>query len=196
MHDYSISGYGRFRFVYFLTMLAVLLLPLVTTLGGWIGVTTNLTTFSVFAGLFFIFDNWLWRQQVVSWFLKTPDLAGQWICSGKTNSVDGVARDWSGKITISQTWSKISIALETETSTSISIIARLNSVAGQGFQLIYNYSNETKVRDPKLLGHAGTSKLLISKDLKSATGTYFNDHPRPTSGSMVWKRIKKEPKEN
>ena len=125
-----------------------------------------------------------------------PDLSGQWICSGKTNSVDGVARDWSGKITISQTWSKISIALETEMSTSISIIARLNSVSGQGFQLIYNYSNETKVRDPELLDHAGTSKLLISKDLKSATGTYFNDHPRPTSGSMVWKRIEKEQKEN
>ncbi|MBK9187364.1 MAG: hypothetical protein IPM33_00245 [Phycisphaerales bacterium] len=149
------------------------------TLGG-------VSAMSVFSFLYLLFDRVLWRWRWARRFLLVPDLTGTWRCDGKTLFKDGVVHDadWSGTMTIRQSWSRIRIVLTTGKSSSQSIAASVFQEAGSGFRLIYHYDNKPGLGERELARHCGLCNLLFNENLDSASGEYFTDKDRMTAGTM------------
>lgn len=189
MHTYSMKDCARERYIFYLALLAVALLAIAKQYAGFFGVAISITTVSVFAAMFFIFDHWAWRVAWLSKLVGIPNLAGQWNVTGQTNGADGQPREWTAVATIVQTWSRIAISLETDTSRSRSGMAALECDPGHGFRVVYGYANEPKGTGGELNSHRGTCEVVFSSDLTVGQATYFNDHQRRTCGMMTWKRI-------
>ena len=143
----------------------------------------------IYGGLYWLFDQHVWKLPRLSKLLKVPDLTGTWVCHGQTLKADGTPdRDWSAELAIVQSWDRLRVRLKTAQSTSQSIAAALVYDQADGYRLLYNYRNEPGIGQPHLSGHRGSAELLFSPDLKSAKGEYFNGHGRYTFGTMQLER--------
>lgn len=143
----------------------------------------------IYGGLYWLFDQHVWKLPHLSKLLKVPDLTGTWVCRGQTLKADGSPdRDWSAELAIVQSWDRLRVRLKTAQSTSQSIAAALVYDQADGYRLLYNYRNEPDIGQPQLSGHRGSAELLFSPDLKSAKGEYFNGHGRYTFGTMQLER--------
>lgn len=153
-----------------------------------LGETGQVILWPVTAALIFpfahlAFDRWLWKWRRVSKLLKIPDLNGEWDCQGRTTSVDP-PREWTGTVTIDQTWEKIKVHLKTGQSSSHSISAALVHEPRVGYRLMYSYRNTPKIGEPELATHVGFCEFIFDEALTGADGEYFNNHGRTTSGRM------------
>lgn len=145
----------------------------------------TLTTGVVYAAFHWLFDTQIWKIPLASHWLGIPDLNGTWDVAGKTLDSDkNVCFEWTGQITITQTWEKICVRLKTATSRSFSISAALAFEQGAGFRLLYNYQNEPDLDQAALATHVGFCELLFAEDLRAADGDYFNSKGRSTFGTM------------
>lgn len=186
MHDYSVRGHARERQIYLLAAVAFSVMPLLTSLSGWIGVSISIGTATVFGIVFWLFDRFVWRWNPVRKALGFCDLNGNWKVGGQRLNADGsVASEWTGKMTIVQTWSRISVVLTTDNSLSRSGPASLTREEGLGHCLLYNYTNEPEPNHPELQIHRGTCELRFADSCADATGVYFNDQHRLTFGRMT-----------
>jgi len=140
-----------------------------------IQVTWSIGSFTLFSLLYFLFNMLIWK---FSWFgkiLKFPNLTGQWACQGASENLKSRSQyDWTGTITIVQTWDKILISLKT-TSRSKSLIGGIRYVPGVGYEVSYHYENTPPVDAIELKKHEGFCVLTFANDLKSAEGWYFNN---------------------
>ncbi|MEZ5941135.1 MAG: hypothetical protein R3C18_07075 [Planctomycetaceae bacterium] len=196
MHDYSMRGHPRERLIYFLAAAAFSIMPLITTLSGWLGVGLAATNFTLFGLLFVAFDRFIWRWWPVRRILGLPDLNGKWNCEGQQYDENGNAgRSWEGTITIVQTWSRLCVATKTETSRSRSGPASIEKDEGHGFRLLYTYQNDPMPGQPNLTPHRGTCELVFDEDCTQATGIYFNDHHRRSFGRLTLTRSQENQKE-
>lgn len=192
MHDYSVRGHARERQIYWLAAAAFSVVPLLTSLSGWLGVTISIGTATIFGIVFWLFDRFVWRWWPVRKALGFCDLNGKWTVTGQRLNADGsVANDWTGNLIIVQTWSRISIVLKTDNSISRSGPACLTREEGVGHCLLYTYSNEPEPGQAGLQIHRGTCELRFADSCAEATGVYFNDQHRLTFGRM--KLAKQEP---
>ncbi|MDP1558210.1 MAG: hypothetical protein Q8K59_13190 [Nitrosomonas sp.] len=160
MHDYSIDKHPKEKVLFFLALIAITAAPIIKGLAevlvsllevstGWSSApVVAIPVFGLFAGLYFLFDKYLWK---ISWLRKVllvPDLNGKWSCDGHTNlkNAEPVGYDWKATISITQSWSKILIHLKTSQSESKSISASIYHEAGVGYRLL-----EKRGRYPLLL---------------------------------------------
>jgi len=144
---------------------------------------------AVFLVLYWLFDRHIWRWRRIGALLKVPDLRGEWNCVGRTLNQDGSTRfEWSGTVTIVQTWDKLRVRLRTKQSGSNSMAAALLYDEADGFRLLYNYRNDPRIGESELSAHLGCAEVVFSKDLKSGEGEYFNGHGRNTFGTMYLTR--------
>lgn len=144
---------------------------------------------AVFGVLYWILNKWAWKWPGIGLMLKVPDISGTWDCSGKSLNSDGsTMNEWTAKVIIVQSWDTLRIRLTTERSGSSSISAALAYDSVDGFVLLYHYKNDPKADAAGLASHTGCSVMTIDKDLKSATGDYFNGRGRMTFGTMKWKK--------
>ncbi|MGF6773795.1 hypothetical protein P3T18_006309 [Paraburkholderia sp. GAS199] len=142
---------------------------------------------AIFGFLYWVLNKWAWKWPGMGLALKVPDISGSWDCAGKTlDSTGSVKYDWQAEVTIVQSWDKLRIRLTTRTSGSSSIAAALAHDSVDGFVLLYHYKSDPKADAVGLTSHTGCSVITISKDLKSATGDYFNGRGRMTFGTMIW----------
>ncbi|MFM0722390.1 hypothetical protein PQQ53_01695 [Paraburkholderia strydomiana] len=142
---------------------------------------------TVFGLLYWVLNKWAWKWPGIGLALKVPDISGIWDCAGKTLDGDGSTKyEWQAEVTIVQSWDKLRIRLVTKTSGSSSISAALAHDSVDGFALLYHYRNDPKAGAAGLASHTGCSVMTIAKDLKSATGDYFNGRGRMTFGTMDW----------
>ncbi|MFZ3484768.1 hypothetical protein QP045_16205 [Sphingomonas sp. 3-13AW] len=145
---------------------------------------------TIFTILYWFLDKHAWRWAPVGGWLKAPDLSGVWSCHGTSLKPDGsVDRDWTGTVTIVQSWERIRVRMKTDHSGSNSIAAALVCDEADGFRLLYNYRNDPKAGQPDLQSHRGFAELVFSHDRASAEGEYFNGQGRFTFGKM---RLTKE----
>jgi hypothetical protein len=146
---------------------------------------------AVFGFLYWVLNKWAWKWPGIDVALKVPDISGTWDCVGTTLNSDGSTKyGWNAEVTIIQSWDKLRIRLATKTSGSSSISAALAHDSVDGFVLLYHYRNDPKVGATDLASHTGCSVMTIAKDLKSATGDYFNGRGRMTFGTMNWTKRK------
>ena len=192
MHDYSLRGHPRERLIFYIAAAAFSLMPLITTLKGWIGVGVAITTFAIFSVLFVLVDRVVWRMGLVRRLFRIPDLNGDWDCIGSQIDEHGnVTNEWAASVSISQTWSRISVALQTGSSRSRSGPASIECDEGHGFRLLYTYQNEPAPGQQPLSPHRGTCELIFDNTCQAADGLYFNDHNRKSFGRMKLTRKQK-----
>lgn len=186
MHGYSVSGLYRPTLIFPIAFLAILLCPAVNWCLSCFGLIGSIASSSVFFGLL----AWIeWHGWKITWWRKlfrTPNLNGVWKISGTTSGADGVERHWEGAVTIVQTWSRLSIALRTGESISQSTVAGITTVHGQGCFLVYNFENRRLIKEKELIDHRGTCEVLFANDFKTASGLYFTNHDRRTTGQITW----------
>lgn len=141
----------------------------------------------VFGILYSVLNKWAWKWPGIGLALKVPDISGTWDCIGETLQDDGSTKyNWQAEVTVVQSWDKLRIRLVTKTSGSSSISAALAHDSVDGFVLLYHYRNDPKAGTTGLASHTGCSVMTIAKDLRSATGEYFNGRGRMTFGTMTW----------
>ncbi|MBB3398823.1 hypothetical protein [Rhizobium sp. BK060] len=145
----------------------------------------------VFSVLAWILSRHAWSWRIGQSLLQIPDLRGDWICKGHTIETNlNPTYDWSGTITIVQSWDKIRIRLKTDTSASNSKSAALIKDEADGWRLFYSYRNDPKIDQTELHTHKGFAEILFNKHLTGGEGEYFNGHGRYTFGTMKLERIK------
>lgn len=205
-HEYSIIGHDRASVGRYLGAAAGLLASvaaILITLGfdlakrfGFSEGGASLVIFPLNAATFYFlghlaFNKWIWRRKLVQAILGVPDLNGDWDCQGLTKDNNGnVTYEWNATVTITQTWEKIRVYLNTGQSSSRSKSASLVKEPGRGYVLMYSYQNDPRIGEPELRTHVGYCELQLSEDLKVAEGDYFNNKGRVTFGRM--KLVKKE----
>jgi len=198
-HEYSVVGHSRSRIGSYialisgsvaggLTALAGLAISFLDKL-GYMNIPTiivwPLTGGGVFALLFILFDRFIWRWPRFRSLVGVPDIAGVWSLSGQTYDQDNNPTfRWSGKITITQGYEKITVHLKSAQSESKSISAAIVNEGDHGYRLIYSYRNEPKPGERELQSHIGHCELLFGPDRQTAEGIYFNGLGRVTSGTM------------
>ena len=142
---------------------------------------------TAFGLLYWVLNKWAWKWPGIGHALKVPDISGTWDCSAKSLEGSGSIKfEWLGEVTIVQSWDKLRIRLATKTSRSSSISAALAHDSVDGYVLLYHYRNDPKIGTVDLASHTGCSVMTIAKDLKTATGDYFNGRGRMTFGTMNW----------
>ncbi len=126
-HEYSIMGHSRATIGRYLGALAAWIAAGSAALTGLVTwaihslgfaalitpiVIVPVSVVLVYPIAHFAFDRFAWKYAGL--ILKIPDISGIWNCEGTTLSDDGsVTHTWKAKITISQTWEKIHVALRT-----------------------------------------------------------------------------------
>jgi len=204
MHDYSIDKHPKEKVLFFLALIAITAAPIIKELAEYLVSLLEVSTgwssspvvavpvFGLFAGLYFLFDRYLWK---ISWLRKVllvPDLNGKWSCDGHTNlkNAEPADYDWNATVSITQSWSKILIHLNTSHSESKSISASIYHEAGVGYRLLYQYNSKPNVNELDLNIHSGSVELLFTEVTASASGSYYTDRHRTTVGTMNLKREK------
>jgi hypothetical protein len=136
--------------------------------------------------LYEAFDKWLWRWFRRLGIVKVPDIQGQWEVEGYTSFEQ--MKPFKAKATIRQTWTHISVYLETEYSASRSLAASLLLNQPEGPTLIYQYRNEPKPNAEKTMhAHMGTA-LLRLKNAEYMEGEYYSGRDRQNYGSLILRR--------
>lgn len=198
MHDYSVDRHPKEKVLFVLALLAITSAPVLQELAeqlvAYLGVAAGWSSapaiavpvFSLFIGLYFVFDKYLWKIGWLRRLLLVPDLNGTWKCTGQTTLKDSKPADiaWEARIVITQSWSRILIHLSTAQSESKSISASIFHEEGVGYRLLYQYNNRPNADEIDLRNHSGSSELLFSEDAMSATGSYYTDRHRTTVGTM------------
>lgn len=136
------------------------------------------------------FDKSLWCQkfQFIS-FSSIPNLKGTWV--GVIHSSYNGGTDVPGIILyIRQTWTGINIRLVTQTSSSYSIMAAVNTHDSSEPSLKYEYLNEPSALSVDTMNaHRGTANLQLSPDGKELQGDYFTGRGRQNLGTMQFKFV-------
>lgn len=199
-HEYSIIGHDRAQIGRYLGVGAGMIVSAIGVMiitgfgwaqkGGLIESIPPVILLPVAGTTFYSLGHWVfnkfaWRFRLILMFMSIPDLNGEWDCRGETLNLDGeTVYDWTGVVTISQTWQKICIRLKTQQSGSYSVSTAVIKDPAGGFRLMYSYRNEPRAGESELRPHRGCCELDITEDGLSAAGDYFNNNGRVTFGRM------------
>lgn len=203
-HEYSVGGHRRSTIGRYLGIVATVFVSLLPAVGIGLSeliakvglpewskffVVIPLTASLTYTALYWFFNKYGWRP--LSLFAQVPNISGEWDCAGQTIGEDGqVTFDWSGELTISQTWEKIRVKLETKSSISHSLSVALIPEPDGCWMLMYSYQNTPKVGYNNLNAHIGYAEIRCKKDLKTGNGEYFTAKGRGTAGRMTFTRRK------
>jgi len=189
MHPYSIDTNAR-QTVYFVLGIISFVIPSLVS-SDWVTdfVGSKLSyPFGVGAtfGIFFLFfDHVLWKWLQV--ILKIPNLNGTWIAKGVSSYIDpdtGKPKEFAMEYRIKQTFTRIEICGENDTSTTRSTMASLEIDHALP---IFRYAFENTPRnmaDTELQRHPGLIQLRLSTSEKM-TGDYFSGKHRLRYGELV-----------
>lgn len=139
------------------------------------------------------FDKFLWSQKFLFISLSSiPNLKGTWV--GTIHSSYDGGTDFPGIILyIRQTWTGINVRLVTQTSSSYSIMAAVNTDNSSQPSLKYEYMNEPSALSVDTMNaHRGTTNLQLSPDGKELVGDYFTGRGRQSLGTMEFRLISRD----
>lgn len=192
MHEYSSDAPDRRKIPLTLAGIAVALAYLIFLASGPAGIPAPWWLWlepPSLAGLYWalheLFDRKLWRANVLGWRpSQIRDLRGTWV--GTLTSSHAPEREIPLVLWISQTWTRLSVRVETAQSASHSVAAAVltNEAAEPG--LTYQYVN-----DPKPLAatrtmhpHRGTATFHFGVDENALDGDYYTGRGRENVGAI------------
>ncbi|HOF35110.1 MAG TPA: hypothetical protein PKU84_13925 [Spirochaetota bacterium] len=193
MHGYSVDNHPRAKIMFLMSLMAISITPKINELISKIltqipnnTISLSIGCATIFTIVYILFDRFLWKI-VLRKIFNYPNFSGTWGLTGLSNKPTTEKKyEWTGKIVITQTWSKIIITLTTDNSTSksVSITGGVNRIPGVGYTLSYHYSNYPNKTGTELKKHDGFCILDFDEKIHKATGRYFTDADRNTSGTM------------
>jgi SMODS-associating 2TM, beta-strand rich effector domain len=195
MHTYATDAKDRESIPLWLAALAVaatlflnyLLKALNLQIPWWVEAPSVMGFYGLLHGFF---DNFLWRVQFKAIRLsEIPDIRGTWV--GTVNSSYAGGTEIRGIILhVRQTWSKLSVKIETETSRSFSTMAVVNTSNSSEPGLKYEYINEPGTFSVQTMQtHRGTANLRLTPDGATLKGEYYTGRGRQSMGDMVFHKI-------
>lgn len=185
MHEYSIiNSTERYRIAGGLGILCILIvLGFRTYVPSWVPIPS---VFAIFAGLYWLFEKYAWKWGVCQkTFISTPNLAGKWDMFMKS-SLDDYRSEYEGTLTISQTWTKISLYLNGEKFIGQSTaLASIIIHTPDEFTLVWEYLAERKPQfAQKEFMHHGITRVRFDKSTVSGVGNYYADQSRHSFGPV------------
>ncbi|WP_340106836.1 Cap15 family cyclic dinucleotide receptor domain-containing protein [Rhodohalobacter sp. 8-1] len=202
MHPYSIKNNDRFKVLWFIVPLAVIvawllnefLLPVIPQFEEirWL---LRIPTSAIALGYIFYkwFEKDLWFR-CGNWFgfVKTPNLSGTYHGILKS-SRDNFQSKTEIKVNIKQTLRDILFTLSTDTSSSKSEMTAIITGGLDGPMLIHSFHNDQKkISEPDMQYHIGMSSLIFSEKDETLSGTYFTSPERGHHGEIYLEKIKKK----
>jgi hypothetical protein len=192
MHPYATNSSERKNVVLIIALLSVALAWCLHRVIEWLGLRLPWwidapSVMGIFGVLYELFDKRLWRVfRKFRIIVKVPDLNGEWDVEGNTSFDSNLS--FNGKISIHQTWTAISIFMETVHSRSYSLSASLLVEQPEGCTLSYEYQNEPKSGAPSTMhAHRGTCVLRM-KNSDLLEGEYYSGRDRQNYGSLRLQR--------
>jgi len=158
------------------------------SLPWWIDAPSVIGFYSLF---YTVFNKYLWRRQILRTIgvVTVPDLNGTWK-GHVASSFDEYATKYDATIKIFQSWTGISIILESIYSKSRSLIAAIVTENSSGTILSYEYLNEPMPNTKHTMHiHRGTARLTMQPNGKSFEGEYYTGRDRQNFGILRFKRI-------
>jgi hypothetical protein len=145
----------------------------------------------VYGLLHWAYDSWLWKLKALGFALsQIPNCAGTWF--GVLRSSHDGNTTIEGMIVVHQTWSRIAVEFQSESSVSYSRMAALNVTAGASQGLIYEYTNEPRADAKETMhAHRGFAFLRLSADGNWLEGDYYTGRDRTNFGTMRLRRVAK-----
>ncbi|WP_437665606.1 hypothetical protein [Sorangium sp. So ce1182] len=141
--------------------------------------------FGFYGMLYWLYERVLWALWPFRVAHGTPNLNGRYRVTVKT-SHDGHTTARRGTATIAQSWSRIVVRLETDSSASSSRTAWLAEAPGAGFVLTYVYTNTPKSAAPAALApHDGTAVVTFDRR-RRGTGSYYTGRGRANYGELTF----------
>jgi len=153
----------------------------------WIDVPS---VFGFYKMIYTIFDNHIWRWPMFRkiGLVKIPDLNGRWR-GYVSSSFDKTATTKSVVVNIRQSWTRMSIKLQTETSQSHSLIGSILTEQPAGITMSYEYINEPKPNAPDTMhSHRGTARLMVLNRGNILAGEYYTGKDRLNYGLIHLER--------
>lgn len=215
MHTYSTDNENRPHVYGYIALGAYLLAIIVGAVISFVAsylpivVGIGLSWGIAFKILLNVYDKHVWNTafaEKLKW-TKVPDLNGTWEGYVETSYSDHIDEkalhpdnDPSAELQmlkaslhIRQTYRKINVHLETETSTSDSDGATILADDGRWSRLSYQYGNDPNPNtEGTMHPHYGSASLVLREtdDNEELTGPYYTDQNRRTYGEMYFKRVK------
>ena len=143
---------------------------------------------AVYAALIFLYERWGWR-----WLSTIRNLNGTWV--GNITSSHNGAASVRCVMRVRQTWTRMSIELETEQSRSRTTMSALFEDQPGDVGLKYEYVSEPRNLAVQTMHlHRGTCTLAISPGLEGLqlSGDYFTGRGRETRGEISLCRVSPE----
>lgn len=193
MHEYSLTHHDRTKTYYFIGLISAVISTVLSLWLSQFGTFTNMSITApsgmvVFLGVFLLFDTFVWKWRVLYQLgiIQVPNVSGTW--NGLLDSsLDD--KEYEVVLTITQTYSKIRLRLDTATSSSKSHMATLEKVDDSRFTLRWEYFAEplTPVNGSQFR-HYGVTMTLINGNKgnfkNSMSATYYTEMDRDTSGTI------------
>jgi hypothetical protein len=146
----------------------------------WLDIPTPLVLYGL---LWTGFDRFVWHWSACRRMnlTRVPDYRGKWFLKGTSDY--GSATPFSGAVMIRQTWTSISVEVETNLSRSHSLAASVLLNPSAWPQLVYEYFNEPKAGTVGTLqAHRGTAWLKLTND--ALEGEYYGGRGSGNAGSL------------
>ncbi|MBK5262420.1 MAG: hypothetical protein JJE17_07605 [Peptostreptococcaceae bacterium] len=207
MHSYEVETLKRKNWMFWLSVLSLWIFSLISKfvdiISIWISdvlklpswITFSFSAILLFSVLWLILNNWIWKCRIVRRFLKIPNFTGHWLCEGLSQKYMETANGekefpWNGDVHIDQKFDSILITLTTPSSSrSVSQMAFIQMEGNQAI-LSYMYENQPNSSNSDLHIHKGFCRLIFDEKNQKATGTYYTDNHRGSSGTMQLRREK------
>jgi len=191
MHPYATDSTEREKIFAFLAVLTIAVLWLLDrSLGQYKWFWNPLTITGVYGLLYLLFGKIIWKASFlrIIRLTKTPDLNGRW--EGKIK----LSSKWLGKtkdatVTIRQSWTRIAVIFETESTRAQSIIASILTNQPEGTVLSFEYLNQPKPGSKDQFNiHRGSARLTL--DGNTLDGDfYYGSGKQQTFGSLTVSKI-------
>jgi hypothetical protein len=191
MHGYSVDGHDRqvvHGVLATLSVAAALFLDSALKRLGWAVPwwVDSPSVMGFFGFLHRAYELHGWRV-----FRSTPDFRGTWVGWADSTHANGTRSPVV--LHIRQTWTRISICLESETSVSRSLMAAVHTRDGSRPGVSYEYLNEPKARTVSTLHiHRGTVALRLGAAPDELEGDYYTGRDRSNVGTLAIRRVSYE----
>jgi len=195
MHPYSTDSNERQKITFGLAVLAIGIAWALFRLFAFVHFTVPWwldapSTMGIFGFCYTAFDKVLWRQGWVRriGLVKVPDLEGKWQGHIKS-SFDQNSKEHEVSVRIRQSWTRLSLLLESGNSVSRTLVGSLQVTTPEGPVLSYQYRNEPRpVALETMQIHYGTARLVL-RDADVLDGDYYSGRGRQQYGSIILRKV-------
>lgn len=198
MHNYTTDAKDRKSIPLWLAFLAVaatlllnyVLKALSLKVPWWIDAPSVMGFYGL---IYTLFDQFIWQLQLgYVRFSEIPNIQGTWVGVIRS-SYNGGTEVRGVLLYIRQTWTKISIQLETDKSRSCSTMAAVNTEKFSEAGLKYEFMNEPSALSIQTMQpHRGTTHLRLTPDGITLKGDYFTGRGRQNIGEMVFRLVSRK----